>query len=91
MTAEEIGFAMERLFEGGALDVYTIPIEMKKNRPGTLIHVMCREEKKEEIIRLIFKHTTTIGIRENRMRRYILDRKRRTGRNSVWNDPEKRL
>lgn len=75
MTAEEIGFAMERLFEGGALDVYTIPIEMKKNRPGTLIHVMCREEKKEEIIRLIFKHTTTIGIRENRMRRYILDRK----------------
>ena len=74
MTAEEMGFAMDRLFEAGALDVYTIPIGMKKNRPGTLLHVMCKDAEKEEIVRLIFRHTTTIGIRENRMRRYTLER-----------------
>lgn len=75
MTAEEISFAMERLFEGGALEVYTIPIGMKKSRPGTLIRVMCREQDKTNIIALMFKHTTTIGARETQTRRYVLDRK----------------
>lgn len=74
MTAEQIGFAMERLFDGGALDVYTIPIGMKKSRPGTLIRVMCREQDKERLVPLIFKYTTTIGVRETKMQRYILDR-----------------
>lgn len=75
MTGEAIGFAMDRLFEAGALDVCTIPIGMKKSRPGTLIHVMCRVNDKETIIQAIFKHTTTIGIRENILRRYVLDRR----------------
>lgn len=75
MTAEEVGFAMECLFEGGAREVYTIPIGMKKSRPGTLIRVICTEENKEQIIALIFKHTTTIGIRETATKRYVLDRK----------------
>lgn len=75
MTAEEIGFAMEQLFAGGALEVYTIPIHMKKSRPGTLIRVMCKEQDKEDIIRLIFKYTTTIGIRQVETQRYVLDRK----------------
>lgn len=75
MTAEEIGFATERLFEGGALEVYTVPIGMKKSRPGTLIRVICREQDKEQIIRLLFKYTTTIGVRETTTRRYILDRR----------------
>lgn len=75
MTAEEIGFAMERLFEGGALEVYTIPIHMKKSRPGTLIRVMCKEQDKEDMIGLIFKYTTTIGIRQAETQRYVLDRK----------------
>ena len=74
MTAEEISFAMERLFEAGALEVYTVPIGMKKSRPGTLICVMCRETDKEKIIELIFRYTTTIGVREAVTRRYILDR-----------------
>ncbi|MCM1049662.1 MAG: nickel pincer cofactor biosynthesis protein LarC [Clostridiales bacterium] len=74
MTAEEVGFAMERLFEGGAHEVYTIPIGMKKSRLGTLIRVICTEENKEQIIALIFKHTTTIGIRETATKRYVLDR-----------------
>ncbi len=74
MTGEKAGFAMERLFDAGALDVYTLPINMKKNRPGILLRVMCRESDKETIIRIIFKHTTTIGIREQKMQRYILQR-----------------
>ena len=74
MTGEKTGFAMERLFEAGALDVYTLPIGMKKNRPGILLRVMCRESDKEAMIRAIFKHTTTIGIREQKMQRYILQR-----------------
>ena len=74
MTAEQIGFAMERLFDNGALDVYTIPVGMKKSRPGTLIRVMCQEQDKEKLIPLIFKYTTTIGVREARAQRYILDR-----------------
>ncbi|MBQ9608018.1 MAG: nickel pincer cofactor biosynthesis protein LarC [Lachnospiraceae bacterium] len=74
MTAEEIGFATERLFDGGALEVYTVPIGMKKSRPGTLIRVMCREADRENIIKLIYKYTTTIGIRETLSRRYILER-----------------
>ena len=74
MTAEQIGFAMERLFETGALEVYTIPIGMKKSRPGTLIRVICREEDREAMVRSIFRHTSTIGIRETSQKRYVLDR-----------------
>ncbi|MCM1123369.1 MAG: nickel pincer cofactor biosynthesis protein LarC [Eubacterium sp.] len=78
MTAEAVGFAMERLFADGALDVYTVPIGMKKSRPGILIHVMCRRSDKENMIRSIFKHTTTIGIRASRLDRYVLDRRMET-------------
>ncbi len=74
MTSEEVGFATEMLMEEGALEVYTIPIGMKKNRPGFIITCMCREDKKEKLIKEIFKHTTTIGIRENTSSRYILSR-----------------
>ena len=74
MTAEAVSFAMERLFEAGAYEVYTVPIGMKKSRPGTLIRVMCGEEDKEKLLQLIFQHTTTIGVRETVTRRYILDR-----------------
>ena len=74
MTAEAIGFAMERLFAGGAMEVYTVPIGMKKSRPGTLIRVMCREEDRENILALLFRHTTTIGVREAVTRRFVLDR-----------------
>ena len=74
MTAEQMGFAMDRLLEAGALDVYTIPIGMKKSRPGTLIRVMCREGDRERMTLLLFKYTSTIGVRETRVQRYVLDR-----------------
>ncbi|MBR5070898.1 MAG: nickel pincer cofactor biosynthesis protein LarC [Oscillospiraceae bacterium] len=75
MTAEQIGFLTETLFEAGALEVYTVPIGMKKSRPGTLISVMTRESDKDRIIELIFRHSTTLGVRENISRRYTLDRR----------------
>lgn len=74
MTPETIGFAMESFFEAGALDVYTVPIGMKKSRPGTLLCVMCRESEKEKLVSMILKHTTTLGVRENISRRYTLNR-----------------
>lgn len=74
MTGERIAFAMDRLFEAGAKDVYTIPIVMKKSRPGHLIRVMCDEADREQIIHTLFKHTTSIGVREQKMNRYMLDR-----------------
>ena len=78
MTAEAIGFAAERLFEGGALEVYTVPIGMKKSRPGTLIRVMCKERDKEKMLELLFRHTTTIGVREAVTHRYVLARSMET-------------
>lgn len=74
MTAEAISFASERLFEGGAREVYTVPIGMKKSRPGTLIRVMCTEQDKEKILGLLFRYTTTIGVRETLTHRYVLER-----------------
>lgn len=75
MTGEQIGFALETLMEQGALDAFTIPIGMKKSRPGILLTVLCREADKENMVRLMFKHTTTLGIREQFCNRYTLDRK----------------
>ena len=75
MTAEQIGFLTETLFEAGALEVYTVPIGMKKSSPGTLISVMTRESDKDRLIELIFRHSTTLGVRENISRRYTLDRR----------------
>ena len=70
MTAEAIGFCMERLLEAGALDVYTTPIGMKKNRPGTLLTCLCRAEQREDMLRCLFRHTTTLGVRRPRSARY---------------------
>lgn len=75
MSAEKIGFAMEELFKAGAVEVYTLDAGMKKSRPGHLLCVMCKESLKDEILHLIFKHTTTIGIRENISKRYAMNRR----------------
>ncbi|MCR4630685.1 MAG: nickel pincer cofactor biosynthesis protein LarC [Treponema sp.] len=74
ISAERIAFAMEQLFEAGAVEAYTIPVTMKKSRPGNLLCVMCRERDKEKILQTIFKHTTTLGVRENISNRYFLSR-----------------
>ncbi len=75
MTGEALGFATERLFALGARDVYTMPVQMKKGRPGVLLRVLCMPEQRDAMVRAIFRHTTTIGIREARLRRHVLDRR----------------
>lgn len=75
MTAEGVGFAAERLLEAGALDVYTIPIGMKKSRPGVLLQVICRPRDREALTEAMFRHTTTLGVRESACRRHVLDRR----------------
>lgn len=74
MTGEQIGFATTKLFEAGARDVFTTAISMKKNRPGILLTVLCKESERTQIVTALFKHTTTIGIRETVCSRYILNR-----------------
>ena len=78
MTPEDVGFAMERLLEAGALDVYTLPIGMKKNRPGTMLCVLCKPEDRQRMAEGMFRYTTTLGIRETAHGRYVLRRESRT-------------
>ena len=78
MTAEEIAFASEELFKAGAREVFTTPAGMKKSRPGTLITVICTKDRRESILKTLFSSTSTIGVRESVMRRYILDRSEKT-------------
>ena len=74
-SAEEIGFAVDTLFENGALDVYTTSVHMKKNRPGILFTCMCKMQDVDKMRKLMFTHLTTLGIRENRSVRYSLLRR----------------
>lgn len=74
MTAEELGFAQEELFRLGALDVYTTNIGMKKCRPAVMLSCVCRLEDREKLLEGIFRHTSTLGVREYTCRRYTLRR-----------------
>ena len=78
MTGEAVGFAMEELLSAGALDVFTTPIGMKKGRPAVLLTCLCRPEDREKMARLLFRHTTTLGVRESLCRRYTLSREQHT-------------
>ena len=78
MTPEALGFAQERLWEAGALDVTTAPIGMKKNRPGVQLTCLCRLEDREKLVSVLFAHTTTVGVRESLCTRYTLARSQRT-------------
>ena len=78
MTGEAVGFAAERLLEAGALDVWTEAIGMKKGRPGTTLCVLCKHEDRDSMISLLFRHTTTLGVREAVLRRSVLTRRAET-------------
>ena len=73
-SGEVLGYVMKKLFKAGAKDVHYAPIFMKKNRPAWELTVICGEDKVEEMEKIIFTETTTIGIREYPLRRSILDR-----------------
>ena len=78
MNPEFFGFIMERLYADGALDVYWIPIYMKKNRPGTLIQVLCQEDDKDRLIQRLLSETTTLGVRYYKAARRLLAREQVT-------------
>lgn len=78
MSPEWTGYLMEKLFEAGALDVLLIPAYMKKNRPGVLLQVICSEDKRPLLTRLIFQESTTVGVRSFPAERAVL--KRRPGK-----------
>ncbi|MED4224500.1 nickel pincer cofactor biosynthesis protein LarC [Neobacillus cucumis] len=75
MTGEAFGYTMDRLFEAGALDVFYTPIFMKKNRPGTLITVLCSNETSEKCEAILLNETTTLGVRQSTWGRRILERR----------------
>ena len=74
MTAEDLSFAMERLFDGGALDVFTQAIGMKKNRPGIMLTCVCTPDQADPLAALMLRHTTTLGVRRRDCARYALRR-----------------
>ena len=78
MTAEEIGFATEQILAAGAVEVFTTPIGMKKNRPGLLLTCLCRPQERNEVLTAVFRYTSTIGIREHSCTRHVLNRTEET-------------
>ena len=74
MTGEDVGFFIEKVLEEGALDAFSTPVYMKKNRPGILLTIMCKEDMIERMLQYIFRYTTTIGVRQSICNRFILDR-----------------
>ena len=70
-----LGYTQERLFAIGALDVWNTPIQMKKNRPGTILSVLVPKDKEREASELILRETPTLGIRTRPVDRYVADRK----------------
>ena len=71
---EALGYVMERLFDAGARDVHYTPVYMKKNRPAYQLNVICDRETVPEMEKIIFRETTTIGIRKMEMERTVLER-----------------
>jgi uncharacterized protein (DUF111 family) len=73
-TGEQLGYAMEELLKAGALDVHYSPIFMKKNRPGWLLSIVTKEDKINALEAIIYRTTTTIGVRRQALERSFLKR-----------------
>jgi len=74
MNPQLCGFFVERALTAGALDVFFTPVQMKKNRPGLLLSVLCRPEQRETLMGLFFQETTTLGVRSHEVFRRALER-----------------
>ena len=74
VSPQILGHLMGRAFERGALDCYFTPVQMKKNRPGVLVSILCRPRDKDEMTRLLFDETTTLGVRSHEVERRALPR-----------------
>jgi uncharacterized protein (TIGR00299 family) protein len=75
LNPQVFGYVMDRLLEEGALDTFGVPVQMKKNRPGTLLTVLCKPEDAPNLTQLIFTETTTLGVRRRDEVRQILARR----------------
>ena len=75
LNPQVFGYVMDRLLEEGALDAFGMPVQMKKNRPGTLLTVLCRPEDASKLTQLIFTETTTLGVRRRAEVRQVLARR----------------
>ena len=75
LNPQVFGYVMDRLLEAGALDVFGVPVQMKKNRPGTLLAVLCTPEVADDLTKLIFAETTTLGVRRREEARQCLTRR----------------
>lgn len=73
-TPEVFGYVMEKLLEAGALDVFFTPIQMKKNRPATLLSVLCRPAESNALKEILFYETSTLGVRRQMVERHCLER-----------------
>src|ERR1051326_2617173 len=74
MTPQNFGYVTDELLAAGALDVFTVPIQMKKGRPGHLLQVLAAREVSDALLKIIFRETTTIGIRQHAVDRTTLER-----------------
>ena len=75
LNPQVFGYVMDRLFEVGALDVFGTPVQMKKNRPGTLLTVLAKPQDAEKLTEIVFAETTTLGVRRRDENRQVLARK----------------
>jgi uncharacterized protein (TIGR00299 family) protein len=75
LNPQIFGYVVDRLLAEGALDVFGIPVQMKKNRPGMVLTVLCKPEHVSKLTRLIFTETTTLGVRMREERRAALTRR----------------
>jgi len=75
LNPQVFGYVMDRLLEEGALDVFGMPVQMKKNRPGTLLTVLSKPEDAAKLIAILFAETTTLGVRRREEQRQVLARK----------------
>ncbi|NHZ47264.1 nickel pincer cofactor biosynthesis protein LarC [Nitratidesulfovibrio liaohensis] len=73
MTAEQLAVAMEQLMDAGAMDVHFTPIMMKKGRPATCVSLLCAQNEQERFARLLFRHTTTLGIKSVPIDKLVLE------------------
>ncbi len=90
MTGEQVGYCMEKLTAAGVLDAFATPVQMKKNRPGVQVTVLCEPERLESAEGVLWRYTTTLGIRRSLWQRSKLTRELRTVR-TPWGEVRVKL
>ena len=75
LNPQVFGYVLDRLLAEGALDVFSMPVQMKKNRPGTLLTILCKPEDSARLTKIVFTETTTLGVRQRQEQRSTLTRR----------------